>query len=101
MKASSVSQTEQGRADLHTLQEDHGYLLSSSLDDAFQDAGGIGPSSSQFGGFRFDDNFLEGVDLGEELGEELARELGEGWGASLSRHGDESVFRMLSACPTP
>lgn len=90
-KASSISLAEQGRAELHTLQEDHGYLLSSSLDDAFQDFGGIGPSSSQFGGFRFDDNFLEGVDLGEELGAEFAWELGEDRVASPSRHGARSV----------
>ena len=100
---SSVTLGEQARADLHTLQEDHGYLLSSSLDDAFQDVGGVGPSSSQFGGFRFDDNFLEGVDLGEELGEELARELGESWGPSATpdRRGEKSVLLSLCAYPTP
>lgn len=82
---------EQGRADPHTLQEDHGYLLSSSLDDVFQDAGGVGPSSSQFGGFRLDDDFLEGVDLGEELGEELARELAAVWSGTPVMRGDERV----------
>lgn len=88
-KGSPISLAEQGRADLHKLQEDHSYLLSSSLHEAFQDAGGVGPSSSQFGGgFQFDDNFLEGVDLGGDIGDELARELGEGWGASPIRLDD-------------
>jgi meiotic recombination protein REC8, fungi type len=81
-KASSVSLAEQGRGELHTLQEDHNYLLSSPLDDAFQDGAGIGPSSSQLDGFRFSDDFLEGMDLGGDIGDELARALGDGWGVS-------------------
>ena len=79
MKASSISAVERGQAQLHTLQEDYGYLLSSSIDDAFHDIVGVGPSSSQFGGFRFDDDYLEGVELGDDIGDELARELGDGW----------------------
>ena len=81
-KPSSISAVEHGRGDLHTLQEDHGHLLSSSLDAAFQDMGGMVPSSSQFGGFALDDNFFEAVDLGGDIGDELARELGEGWSIS-------------------
>jgi hypothetical protein len=47
-------------------------------------------SSSQLGGFGFDDNIFGGddLDMGGGIGDELARELGEGWGAPLSVNGD-------------
>lgn len=41
-------------------------------------AGGLIPSSSQFGGPGFDDL----LDISEDISAELARELGEGWGGA-------------------
>ncbi|CDO71589.1 hypothetical protein BN946_scf184911.g59, partial [Trametes cinnabarina] len=84
---------EHGRA-LHTLDEQHDYLLATSLDNSLgfrggsaAPGGGIEPSSSQFDGgfgFGFDDNvFALPAGAGEaDIGDELARELGEGWGGS-------------------
>lgn len=82
-KEPSVSAVDNARGDLHTLKENHDFVLSASFDVSFQDdvGGGIAPSSSQIGGFRFDDNFLGGVDIGGDIGDELAKELGPGWGA--------------------
>lgn len=80
-KASSISQAEQPRAGLHTLNEHNDFLLPDSFDVSGLD--GVLPSSSQAGGFGFDDNFLEGLDIDADLGAELAKELGEGWGVPL------------------
>ncbi|PSS37763.1 hypothetical protein PHLCEN_2v456 [Hermanssonia centrifuga] len=82
-KARSSSMVENPRQGLHTLNENHGYLFSSSFDAPVGNVGGLVPSSSQYGGFGFDDNFIEPLD---EIGDELARELGEGWGASPGKH---------------
>ncbi|KAI0692763.1 Rec8 like protein-domain-containing protein [Cytidiella melzeri] len=81
-KSSSISQAEQPRADLHTLQEHNNFMISSSFDASFV-AGGLVPSSSQVGGYGFDDNFLDGLDIGADIGAELAKELGDGWGMIL------------------
>lgn len=86
-KPRSVSLAEQGRADPHTLDESHEYLLSHSLDASFVGDGGAGPSSSQFGGgfgLGFDDNLFAGGDGMEIVGmDDLARELG--WNAGGDR----------------
>ncbi|GJE86137.1 Rad21/Rec8 family protein [Phanerochaete sordida] len=82
VKPSSISVAEEARANLHILQEDHSYLLSNSLVEDDQNVGGIIPSSSQFGGFQFGDDYLDGVDLGGDIGDELAKELGDDWGLS-------------------
>ncbi len=79
---------ENPRPGLHTLNENHGYLFSSSFDAPVDNVGGLVPSSSQYGGFGFDDNFIEPLD---EIGDELARELGEGWGASPGKHMNQYV----------
>ncbi|KAF7791880.1 hypothetical protein EIP86_002904 [Pleurotus ostreatoroseus] len=76
-KASSISAVEQPRLDAHTLKENHDFMFSSSFAGPDNAMGGLISSSSQFGGFGFDDN----LDLGGDIGDELARELGEGWGA--------------------
>jgi meiotic recombination protein REC8, fungi type len=75
------------RGDTHTLKENHDLILSASFDNSFKNEGfgGIAPSSSQFGGFGFDDDFLGGLDnvgVGD-IGDELAQELGEGWGGAI------------------
>lgn len=44
-------------------------------------------SSSQMGGFGFDDTF-DGLDIEEGIGDDLVRELGEGWGASPAAEND-------------
>ncbi|KLO17000.1 hypothetical protein SCHPADRAFT_926107 [Schizopora paradoxa] len=89
----SVATVEAGRGlGLHTLDEHHDHLLSTSF-DANASFGGIDASSSQidpgmnFGSFTMDDNIFnggDGMDMGFDLGigEDLARELGEGWGAT-------------------
>ena len=87
-KPSSASQAKHARDDLHTLQEHNDFLLSSSFDaslvmDGF---GGLVPSSSQVGGY---DNFLEGLDIGDDIGAELAKELGDGWGMSAEPSASE------------
>ncbi|KAH7910942.1 Rec8 like protein-domain-containing protein [Hygrophoropsis aurantiaca] len=81
-KQSTVSALENVRANPHTLNENHEFLLTSSFDASFGGDGANNPSSSQAEGFGFNDNFFgafEDLDLGEGLGDELARELGEGW----------------------
>ena len=87
MKPRSVSLAEQGRAELHTLDESHEYLLSHSLDASFVVDGGAFPSSSQLGGgfgLGFDDNLCAGGDGMEIAGmDDLARELG--WDAGGDR----------------
>ncbi|KAJ3551713.1 hypothetical protein NM688_g4549 [Phlebia brevispora] len=77
-KGSSISTVEEPRLDAHTLKENHELLFSGSFDRSLHDSvpGGFVSSSSQFGGFGFDDNFMDVGDIGDEL----ARELGEGWG---------------------
>ncbi|KAI0076094.1 hypothetical protein K474DRAFT_1708496 [Panus rudis PR-1116 ss-1] len=86
---------DRARGNAHTLKENHELLLSASFDASFHDDGfggfgAVGPSSSQFdGGFGFEDNILEGMDVGDvgDIGDELAKELGEGWGAPLEDAG--------------
>ncbi|KAI0788425.1 hypothetical protein C8Q75DRAFT_768428 [Abortiporus biennis] len=74
----SVSEIDRGRGDLHTLKETHDAFFPSSFDAGLNDPGFGGPlaSSSQAGGFAFDDDFLEGIDVEGAIGDELARELG-------------------------
>ncbi|KAL5534409.1 hypothetical protein ACEPAG_871 [Sanghuangporus baumii] len=89
----SLLPSETGRGNLHTLDEHHEHLLSTSFDANGSFLIGIDPSSSQidpglrFGSFGFDDNIFGpgdnlDMDLGD-IGDELARELGEGWGADI------------------
>ncbi|KAL7285330.1 hypothetical protein ACG7TL_000425 [Trametes sanguinea] len=90
--APSSAIVEHARA-LHTLDEQHGHLLNSSLGfrgGSAAPGGGMEASSSQFdGGFGlgFDDSvFALPEGAGEaDIGDELARELGEGWGGSVLR----------------
>ena len=100
--------SETGRANLHTLDEYHEHLLSTSFD-----ANGsflLDPSSSQidvglrFEPFGFDDNMFgpgDNLDMGiGDIGDELARELGEGWGADIPPAALEYVCCSLSRrCP--
>jgi hypothetical protein len=89
-KPKSVPFTEDVRANLYTLDENHEHLLSGSFDVSLNESGAFLPSSSQFDGvfgFGLDDNLFcasDGLDIGEGIGDELARELGEGWGGSSS-----------------
>ncbi|KAG8219803.1 hypothetical protein J3R82DRAFT_776 [Butyriboletus roseoflavus] len=69
------------RATACTLPENHDFLLANSFDASFGGSGTMRLSSSQTGGFGFDDTF-DGMDIGEGVGDDLVRELGEGWGAS-------------------
>ncbi|KAI0094873.1 Rec8 like protein-domain-containing protein [Irpex rosettiformis] len=96
-KASSISQVEHARADLHTLQEHTDFLLSSSFDASFgiDGFGGLIPSSSQLGGYMgFEDNFLEGLDIGDDIGAELAKELGDGWGMPVDLPGSDDQVNL-------
>ncbi|EJD04134.1 uncharacterized protein FOMMEDRAFT_155258 [Fomitiporia mediterranea MF3/22] len=87
----SLIPSETARANLHTLDESHELLLSTSFEANGSFLAGFDPSSSQvdpamrFGSFAFDDNLFgagDHFDLGlGDIGDELARELGEGWGA--------------------
>ena len=77
-----LSGVEQARIDTHTLRETHDFMYPGSFDHGTDFLGGIVSSSSQFGGFGFNDDL---VDISAEIGDELARELGEGWGASPVR----------------
>ncbi|KAF8560345.1 hypothetical protein OG21DRAFT_1502649 [Imleria badia] len=69
------------RATACTLSENHDFLLANSFDASFGGSGTTKFSSSQTGGFGFDDTF-DGLDIEEGVGDDLVRELGEGWGAS-------------------
>jgi meiotic recombination protein REC8 len=69
------------RATACTLPENHDFLLANSFDASFGGSGTVKFSSSQTGGFGFDDTF-DGLDIGEGVGDDIVRELGEGWGAS-------------------
>lgn len=69
------------RATACTLPENHDFLFANSFDASFGGSGTTRFSSSQTGGFGFDDTF-DGMDIGEGVGDDLVRELGEGWGAS-------------------
>lgn len=76
---------EVARANAHTLDEHHEFLLSTSLDASFAGSAIAVPSSSHPGGFAFQDSFFGafgGLDLNEGIGDDLVRELGEGWGVS-------------------
>ncbi|KAL4069631.1 hypothetical protein V8B97DRAFT_1918138 [Scleroderma yunnanense] len=84
----SVSQflsTEAARVKAHTLDENHEFLTKDSFDASFGEPNAAVKSSSELGGFRFDDAFFEpfdGFDMNEGIGDDLLRELGEGWGSS-------------------
>ena len=77
---------------LHTLEEDHKYLLAAAFEGSVSGScqGGVGfePSSSVIdGGFAFDDDVFAlpaGADVAD-IGDELARELGEGWGGFVGQ----------------
>lgn len=76
----SVSVVERGRAEMHTLEENHEFFLSAPLDGSFSGGyDGVGPPSS-LPGLGLRDDFLDGIDIGDEL----AQELGEGWGGPSS-----------------
>ncbi|KAH7930949.1 hypothetical protein BV22DRAFT_1101346 [Leucogyrophana mollusca] len=101
----SAPAAENIRANTHTLNENHEYILASSFDASFGGGGANNPSSSQVEGFGFDDNFFgvfDGLDLGEGIGDELARELGEGWDnlppSSLS---GSQLSPILALSPAP
>lgn len=95
----STANPEMGRVGLHTLDEQHEFLLSAS----FEGNGsflGLDPSSSQvdpaghLGSLANDDIFMGtgghmdyGMDLGADIGDDLARELGEGWGLDTQNFG--------------
>ncbi len=77
---------------LHTLEEDHEYLLAAAFEGSLSGSGpggaGFEASSSVVdGGFAFDDDVFalpEGAGIAD-IGDELARELGEGWGGSFAQ----------------
>ena len=77
------------RATACTLPENHDFLLGNSFDASFGGSGTTKLSSSQIGGFGFDDTF-DGLDIEEGVGDDLVRELGEGWGGSsiLENHAE-------------
>lgn len=87
----SLLSSEAGRAALHTLDESHEFLLSTSFEGNHSFLGGMDLTSSQydagahFGSYAFDDNIFgagDQLDVGlNDIGDDLARELGEGWGA--------------------
>lgn len=68
------------RATACTLPDNHDFLLANSFDASFGGSGTTRVSSSQIGGWGFDDTF-DGLDIEEGVGDDLVRELGEGWGA--------------------
>lgn len=80
--ASYAPNSEFLRATACTLPENHDFLLANSFDASFGGSGAAQLSSSQTGGFGFDDTF-DGLDIGEGIGDDIVRELGEGWGANL------------------
>ncbi|KAF8140272.1 hypothetical protein EV363DRAFT_1152517 [Boletus edulis] len=79
--AASSTNLEFLRATACTLPENHDFLLANSFDASFGESGTTKFSSSQIGGFGFDDTF-DGLDIEEGVGDDLVRELGEGWGAN-------------------
>ncbi|EJF66721.1 hypothetical protein DICSQDRAFT_151165 [Dichomitus squalens LYAD-421 SS1] len=91
--ASTLVTAEHPRA-LHTLEENHNYLLAAALEASLSGSvrGGTGidaSSSAVDGQFGFDDSvfaFPENAG-GLDIGDELARELGEGWGVPVSASG--------------
>ena len=91
---------EHGRA-LHTLDEAHNHLLAAAFDGSLtasvQGGPGFVASSSQVGGFGFDDNLFELPEGagGADIGDELARELGEDWGAAFD-FGQEYVDAVVT-----
>ncbi|KAG9314349.1 hypothetical protein JVU11DRAFT_5141 [Chiua virens] len=90
-RKAKTSNLEVLRATACTLPETHNFLLTSSFDASFGGNGATMHSSSQIGGFAFDDTF-DGLDIGEGVGDDLVRELGEGWGVNLT---DENVAENL------
>ncbi|PIL31935.1 hypothetical protein GSI_06639 [Ganoderma sinense ZZ0214-1] len=93
---------EQARA-LHTLEEDHKYLLAAAFEGSLSgsgrgDAGFEASSSVADGGFAFDDDVfaLPGEAGIADIGDELARELGEGWGGSIDQNEREQRNRLAS-----
>lgn len=88
-KEAPVSAVGNARGESHTLKENHDLILSASFDNSFRNEGfgGFAPSSSHYGGFGFEDDFLGGLDNAGDIGDELAKELGEGWGAPVSDAG--------------
>ncbi|KIJ68466.1 hypothetical protein HYDPIDRAFT_24739 [Hydnomerulius pinastri MD-312] len=82
--------TEAVRGNAHTLDENHEFFLANSFDASLGTSGAANPSSSQVGGFGFDDTFhgaFDGLDIGEGVGDDLLRELGEEWGAAPVKEG--------------
>lgn len=81
-KPSSIpAKSEFLRATACTLPDTHDFLLANSFDASFGGSGTTRLSSSQVGGFGFDDTF-DGLDIEEGVGDDLVRELGEGWGTN-------------------
>ncbi|KAI6136625.1 hypothetical protein F5141DRAFT_40002 [Pisolithus sp. B1] len=84
----SSSVAEAARANTHTLDESHEYLFSNTFDGSSCESAAVVPSSSQLGGFGFDDAFFgafDGLDITEGVGDDLLKELGEGWGVSPAK----------------
>lgn len=80
---SSVAET--ARANTHTLDESHEFLFPNTFDGSSCESAAAIPSSSQLGGFGFDDAFFgafHGLDITEGVGDDLLMELGEEWGVS-------------------
>lgn len=95
--------TETARVNMHTLDENHGFLAADSFDASFGELGAAINSTSEIGGFRFDDAFFEpfdGLDMDEGIGDDLVRELGEEWGAIPTKQNAEelSVYSVILSC---
>lgn len=81
------SAAEAARANTHTLDESHEFLFPNTFDGSSCESAAVVPSSSQLGGFGFDDAFFgafHGLDITEGVGDDLLKELGEEWGVSPS-----------------
>lgn len=83
---------ETARVNMHTLDENHGFLTTDSFDASFGEQGAAINSTSETGGFRFDDAFFDpfdGLDMNEGIGDDLVMELGEEWGAIPTKQNAE------------
>ncbi|THH03827.1 hypothetical protein EW145_g5973 [Phellinidium pouzarii] len=100
----SLVLSERGRTGMHTLDEHHEHILSTSFDANGSFIAGIDPSSQIepgmfYGSYGFDDDNIFGpgdqLDLGiNDIGDDLARELGEGWGIEVGSIGASGHFHV-------